>query len=105
MGYDLDEQDKRDVFLQSVSNALADLSQQNSDLRKERNMYRGQLKQLNRAHRLSRLEYKELKAKYDDLVSGNYIRAEAYADAIASSAIVTEEEIEACIRNVLRTGY
>lgn len=34
----------------------------------KRKQYRQQLKALNRAHRLLRLEYKELKGKYDAIV-------------------------------------
>lgn len=68
-----------DDFADPILQELQRLDRATQKMRAQRNQYRLQLKQVNRAQRMLKLEHKALKAKYDDLVAGNYIRAGAYA--------------------------
>lgn len=68
-----------DDFADPILQELHRLDTATQKMRAQRNQYRLQLKQVNRAQRMLKLEHKALKAKYDDLIAGNYIRAGAWS--------------------------
>lgn len=86
-----------DDFADPILQELQRMDRATEKLRAQRNQYRMQLKQLIRAQRLLKLEYKALKAKHDDLIAGNYLRIYAWKD--------TEEKLLNRVLDQYDVGY
>jgi chromosome segregation ATPase len=78
--------------LETVKDQVIAREASSNKLREERNMYRAQLRQVNRAQRIAKLELKELKLKYDllletktkEIVDAENRIINMYTDAIAA---------------------